>query len=120
MKRALAELWFKRTKVQFGNYQTVKQAEIAQLLDELPNKFGKKSPELPQRSTYKPESKDGEDIQSLEARLLKWKSGFNDRAQVVEKYRDKKWGRKLDLVSHSYNNFPLPSLYLLLIEENSF
>ena len=105
MKRDLAELWFKKTKVQFGNYQTVKQVEIVQLLDELPNKFGKKFPELPKRSTYKPKSKDGEYIQSLEARFLKWKSGFNDRAQVVEKHLDKKWGGKLDLVSHSYNNF---------------
>ena len=27
MKRDLAELWFKKTKVQFGNYQTVKQVD---------------------------------------------------------------------------------------------
>ena len=99
MKKDLAELWSKKSKVQFGNYQTVRQAEVVELLDDLPNKFGKKPSDLPQKSKYKPKSRDSDDIQSNEARMLNWKSGFNDRAKVIDKHLDKKWGRKLDYVS---------------------
>ena len=99
MKKDLAEIWSKKSKVLFGNYQTVRQAEVVQLLDDLPNRFGKKAADLPQKSKYKPKSKEGDDIQSNEARMLNWKSGYNDRAKVIDKHVDKIWGRKLDYVS---------------------
>ena len=71
MKKDLAELWAKKNKVQFGNYLTVRQPELVTLLDELPNKFGKRPDDLPEKSTYKAKSKEGEELQSTECRLMK-------------------------------------------------
>ena len=75
MKKDLAELWAKKNKVQSANYLTIRQPELVRLLDELPNKFGKRPDDLPQKSSYKAKSQEGKELQSTECRLMKWKSG---------------------------------------------
>lgn len=74
---------YRKKKVWFVNYLTVRQPELVTLLDELPNKFGMRPDDLQQKSTYKAKSKEGEELQSTEYRLMKWKSGYNDRTKVL-------------------------------------